>query len=454
MQKTIFITVAESSVVRNILRTGFWDSLKNKTKDIRVVFVVNNKNVDFSEDEFSGNNILFEYVNMYPESAYERMVAFFARNAFHTGTNEIMQNRAFLSKESLVPPIFKKILGLILGNSEFFKRVVRKVELKLTTPEDIINIFNKYNPDLVFSTTLLSLFDIRILREAKKRKIKTIGMVRSWDNLTSYGFLRILPDTFFAQNKFLEEMAIKKHLMPANKIKIIGVPLYDLYFDKKLIEPRDTYFKKMGLNKDKKLILYAAIGDFLFRKEWEIAKILNDLIEDKRIIEPAQVVFRAHPAFDSPLEKMRIFKNIIPDRYRVSNNKSSVNWDIKHMINSIYHADVIVTAGSTMMIDGACFNKPVISVSFDGDSMEDFWFSVKRFHERANHIVEILKTGGVTVANNKNELSIAINRYMGNISLHASERLNIINRFAAPFDGVAGARLAGIMVDELRNTYE
>jgi len=43
-------------------------------------------------------------------------------------------------------------------------------------------LFNKYKPDLVFLPDVHSIQDVTVLREAKRQKIKTIGMPGSWDH--------------------------------------------------------------------------------------------------------------------------------------------------------------------------------------------------------------------------------------------------------------------------------
>ena len=44
-------------------------------------------------------------------------------------------------------------------------------------------LYDKYSPDLVFSTIVINdAFDVPILREAKKRNIRTVGAIRSWDS--------------------------------------------------------------------------------------------------------------------------------------------------------------------------------------------------------------------------------------------------------------------------------
>lgn len=451
--KTIFITISEYSTVKNVLRTDFLSELKNSTFDTKIVLIFDEKEKDIYKKEFS-DDVIFEYIRLHKQSFYEKIIAFIARNGLKTGVSEIMQRRSYLSGESKIHPLFKKGFG-ILGSFRLFQQIIRILDSKISTQDDVLELFNRYNPDFVFSTTILNeMIDLPFLREAKKRGIYTIAMTRSWDNLTGYGFLRVLPNKFLAQNVFLKEMVVNFHFMPENEIEIFGLPHYDFYKKRDLIETRETYFKRMGLDLNKKLILYAAIGNFLFPHEGEIADVFEELISNNKIFEPTQVIFRAHPAFYSPLEDIQYLKHVIPDKNsfyldrKIKELKVS-NLETKHLINSLYHADILITAGSTMMIDGICFDKPVITIAFDGKSNESFWFSVKRFHDKANHIVDLLKTGGVRTVYNKKELADNINRYLKDPSLDFEGRKKVIKRFVDPLDGMSGKRLGKILFKEV-----
>lgn len=456
--KTIFITLGESVVARNILRTGFLNELL-ENKEVRIILITDPSLVSVYKEEFGGLNVFVESVSIPGISLYERVIAFLARNGFYTTTNVLMQHRAYESKESRIPSWPKQILGVFFGRLKVFQNIVRRLDLSIKSANDVVNVFERYKPDLVLSTIILNtVIDIPVVREAKKRIIKTLGMVRGWDNLTSYGFMRMVPDIFLAQDDFLKEEAVKRHFISPEKIKVVGTPYFDFYSNKeKIIIPREVYCEKMGIDQKSRIILYAAVGDFIFPKEGEIAPVFEDLIEEGKIKKFSTVIFRAHPAFDSPLQKMKGLKHVRPDRGAdyLKDKDDFQMWDMKtaqtaHLVNSIYHADVVVTAGSTMMIEAALLQKPVITVAFDGLSKERYWFSVARFYDHMTHIMEILKTGGVKVVRNMDELAGAVNFYMENPDFDKDGRQKLVERFAGPFRGISGKHLGQTLLKEIK----
>jgi hypothetical protein len=151
---------------------------------------------------------------------------------------------------------------------------------------------------------------------------------------------------------------------------------------------------------------------------------------------------------------MKGMKHVIPDRNADYNVGGLARWDMKlantaHLVNSIRHASVLVTAGSTMMIESALLDRPTISVAFDGNTKERYWFSIARFHYQAAHIVNLLKTGGVKVSNTKEELTDMVNDYLLHPEHERAERKALAERFVGPFRGHAAKHLGERLLAQL-----
>lgn len=450
--KNIIITIPESSIARNIFRTYFWQDFKEKNKSNQIILIVPPEKLDSYRKEFGNSkNIKVLGLNVREKSFLEKITKYLAMNAFYSPTMIVMRNRSYLDGKKFPPVFIKNLLAFLFDKSHLFKKIIRFLELRVETDKMVCRIFRKYKPDIVISTLCMNTkIDIPILREAKKNNIKSIGMVRSWDNLTSYGFLRVVPDYFLAQNRFLKNKAITKHSVPSENIDIFGLPHYDYYKKNRATKSKEEFFKEMGLDLKKHLILYMAVGDFLFPKEGEIADLFEEIIENGNLDFDAQVIFRAHPAFSSPLDKIREMKHVTPDRPAKYQSNNLSTWEMdksdeEHFVNSVKHSDILVTAGGTAMIDGTVFNKPVITIAFESKSKVDYWFSIARLHDHMVHIVSLIKTGGVRVANNKEELVNYLNMYQKNPLLDTNGRHEIMGKYVEPFDGRAGLRLSDLI---------
>ncbi len=452
-RKTLIITLSETSVARNILRTDFWLALKEQ-KDLRIVLLTTSDMVESFREEFGGPNILVESLLPQHSSFFEKVLAFFARNGMVTETNTLMQHRSYENGESKIKPWVKWCIGKLFGHVRPLRTLLRALELHISPTKEVADVFERHNPDLLFSTVCLNVdIDTPLLREARRREVYTVGMVRGWDNLTTYGILRILPDQFFAQNFFLAAQAVNLHDMLSARVSTVGTPFLDLYRREEYYQTREEYCVELGIDPSSRILLYAAIGDFLFPKEGEIAEVLESLIEMGSVPKNCIALFRAHPAFSSPLERIASLVHVRPERNAEYKTDVLHQWDMKlkhtvRLINTIRHAAVVITAGSTMMIEGAVLDRPVITVAFDGNSKERYWFSVARFHDMGTHIVDLLKTKGVRVAHSLEELGSQIRDYCANPSLDSEARKKIVERFAGPPD--AGKRMAVALLGILK----
>jgi len=294
--KTLFITVSEPAVAFNILRTSFWNILTH-VSDLRIVLLSEPSKAAYYRKQFSGDRVVIEPVTSGSESFVARVLAFLARNGFQSGITTIMQERAYARGETRIPPWIKNTAAFLFGGKKWYAKLLRFLEIHFVqTPPTIRSLFKQYQPDLVFTTILRgTAMDIDVAREARRRNIFLVGMVRSWDNLTSYGYLRIIPDLFVAQNEFLKEVAITRHFINPARVVVTGLPHYDRYVENAPLETRDVFCAKLGLDPKKNFILYGAIGDYLFPDEGTLAPIFERLIDTGVIALPAQVVLHRLP---------------------------------------------------------------------------------------------------------------------------------------------------------------
>jgi len=80
-----------------------------------------------------------------------------------------------------------------LGHIKLYRKLLRWADFHFMPKKFYKEYFEKYKPDLIFASDVFSAPDVNLLREARARGIFTIGMVRSWDNVTSKGMNRVIP---------------------------------------------------------------------------------------------------------------------------------------------------------------------------------------------------------------------------------------------------------------------
>lgn len=378
----------------------------------------------------------------------EKILMFLARNTFISGTLRTFHFRSYELGETKIPPWSKDILTTLFGRLAVTKYIVRFFDSLLPPAPQIASLLDTYAPDLVVALVLLDpTMDIPLIREAKRRGIMTVGMVRSWDNLTSYGFLRQLPNTFLAQNNFLKEVVHGRHLMPLGAISVVGLTHYDWMMDRTMLKSRADFYEELGLDPHKKTVLYAAVGDFLLPSEPHFMDFFEKLCEEYAELQDVQFVFRGHPVLPNELEKKKVYKHIVfdaPKRYGHHDVmvKEEIRRDFGHLENLLSHSDVVLTPSSSMIIDGPAYNKPTIGIAFDGIPNEKYWFSGARYYDQFDHIKEVIKTGRHPVAYTKEEL---VQMIIG--ALHDPQSVTVHfeavrKRFLDPLDCTSAQRLA------------
>ncbi len=480
---TVFVTISESFTARNIFQTPFWSAFRKNNPNLRVVLLVPPEKKEHYEKSFGGDGVITESLDPRFRSGASRVVTSLMRSAINSDTNLWSKMRSYERGDSgFFVTFFKRAHTALLGGSSFYKNLLRSFLLRVEPEKRLAELFDTYKPGLLFASSLTQFdFDVPAALEARRRGIRIIGMVRSWDNLSSHGLLRVVPDRFIFQNAFLKKMAIGYQAIDPLKVlmDVVGLPHYDRYQNPaSLLESRQSFFERLGLDPAKKLILYGAMGDFLFPHEGEIADILENLIESGKIKEDVQVIFRAHPKFTSPFERMKGMKHVRPDRKAtyLTGELKSVEFeeeDSKHLINSLYHSDLVVAGASTIALDSCLFGKPVICVGFDpthnlhcvkrecssvqvmcgvdGKALKvPYWLSVKRFYDTYTHFEAFMATGAARLAGDPDELARFANEYLANPSLDSEKRGKAIELLAAPFDGKAAERLEKIISAEAK----
>lgn len=455
-KKNIFINLGEDIVARNIFTKDFWNEFLLNTP-YQVVLLVQEGKKDFFEGQVPEGLVIEEYKRG-RVSRKESLLNSLARSGIDSHTNLWSKMRSYKRGDSsFFDTMWKRFLATTMGNFDWYKKIIRKLLLTVSPDEKLNSLFNTYNPVALFATSLSNYdFDVPISREAKRRGIKLIGMGRSWDNFSSHGLLRVVPDVFLIQNQFLVDMAEEYQAIYQKEVsmKVVGLPHYDAVAHlENILEPREKFLNRLGLSSNDKYVLYGAMGEFLFIHEGELPQVFDSLMEEKKI-NVDKVIYRAHPKFKitPPTEG---YKHVVFDTSGeyVKNSNKGID-DNAYLINSIFHSEVLITGASTMAIDGAVLDKPIVCVAFNGTTKEqdvDYYESVKRFYDLYTHFEDLMSMQGVKIAYNKEELVKQVNQYLENPSLDKEGRRRIRDRFAYKIDGLSGKRIADELNKELQN---
>jgi hypothetical protein len=459
--KTLFITIAEDMIARNLFFTDFWPTFYQGAKEYRIIFLVKKEKVELYKNFFKGTHVVVEAYVPSPKTIFSRFLMTLARSSLRTKTNLWSKMRSYERGDSgLLSTYTKRVFTFVFGGSSLWKHLLRRLILTIRPNEGLAHLFDTYTPDVLFVSSMTNFeFDVPVAVEAKRRGVKTVGMVRSWDNLSSHGMLRVVPDILFLQNSFLAEMAYTYQALQHCPIKVVGVPHYDCLKNiQDVVMSREDFFRSKGLDPNKKVLFYGAMGNFLFIHENEMPAVLDTMIKNLGLQDSYQLLYRVHPKFKIENKKLGMYTNIVFDfdsTYINTWDMSEIKHNESDFASSLYYADIVLTCGSTVAIDAAVMNKPVICVAFDGltpYSEVSYWNSVRRFYDCYTHFEELVKTGSIGVAYDSKELERMVSAVIQEKhNTNTVQSIPIIKRFVAPFDGKSGERVATLLLKEIKH---
>jgi hypothetical protein len=453
MKKTIFFVVQTGFAIRNVLRSDAFRKFKDR-KDVRIIIFSSLYNDGKFKKEFGAKNVYFE--KLYSNQNVSRSEWFFKElkgiiQAYRRPTDsyELMIRRA--KKRWPFKYYVARLLRPIL-RTNFVSEIVNFIDIRLFGDKRYDGLIEKYKPTFIFFSGIYD-FDAHPLeRRAFLKKIPCISLVTSWDNL-SKGSLVTKPKKLIVWNKIMKKEAISLHDFNERDVVVVGSPPFDAYHNVKL-KSRKEFFKEMGLSPKKKLIVYASIAKGVIKDESFIVGDLLNLIETGKLTHDSQILARIYVRRDIN-EYKRFFndKGIIFDQPKI-NKKLPDLWNpdkkvMEHIANTLFHADVFVSSSTTLVIESAIFDTPIVNWMYDQYSDSDYMNSIVRYFDYT-HYKNIIKTKGVRLAKSPKELGDMINLYLGNSSLDRSGRKRIVEEQVGKIDGGAGLRLFDVLNSELR----
>ncbi len=332
--KTIVITSIHVFISRNILCAPIFDLLNRG--GYRIIIVVPNSKAEYFKSQFKGENLhIYSFTN--PLTRLDDLFKDLSIAALRTKALSVMRKR----KMGIERPWSQKLFFW----APLIKKIIPKLYSLIIPLAAFDDLFDKYSPNLIFSTDVLSAIDSRIMTEARKRKIKILGMVRSWDNLTTKSGFRVIPDQLVVHNEILKKEAMDIHDINESIIKVVGVPHYDNYV-KGERSSREDLLKKLGIKG--KYFLFGPLGDRIIKVGNRIHKhtLDRDFIEliAKNLPENISLLVRLPPTDTVNMEGYKDNKKVIFDQpgYKFFNktikySELSKN-DDNHLINSIYYS--------------------------------------------------------------------------------------------------------------------
>jgi hypothetical protein len=206
--------------------------------------------------------------------------------------------------EKRVPQLYRRWIRLIAGGGAQARRALATVLATIERtipPSPVIEAFVRaQHPDLLLVTPLVELGSQQVdyVKTARRLGIRSALCVASWDNLTSKGLIRVLPDHVLVWNEPQKREAVELHGVRPDQVIVTGAHLFDRWFGARPSRSRDEFCRLVGLDPDRPFMLYVGSSVFIapdevpFAERWVAALRASG----DPVVARFGVLIRPHPA--------------------------------------------------------------------------------------------------------------------------------------------------------------
>lgn len=458
-QERLLIVISFSFSIRYIVRTGLLEKLKQFCEPV-IVIIWDEPNL-INELRCEGYE-----VHLLPENKRSAEYAAIRRKIdicfdfFMLKSRSKSYQRKYLDlflplKAKLIRDVRQWYNILKYSNSNKRKKLfVKEKQLLLGEPNynEISEFVDRLNIATVFTVTPFHQQEDLLLRICSIKGKRMVTSILSFDNITKRGWIPVNYDVYMVWNKYNKNEL--KRIYPAvnekSKIYITGAPQFDFYHNPSLLIDKKNWFSRIGITDlSTKIILYAGGPAALFPNEPQYVRVLSQAIQEGKIKCNVKILFRCHP-----VDKIERWKTALKDCTNIifesSWSGTNVLWnanitddDIKNLCSTLAYTDVHINLCSTMTVDGSAFGKPQIAPYYDDVDKKNE--NLLRNYYKQEHFLPVIKTGGLALANSKEELIELVNEALQTPEKFNSRSNRIVEEIITYNDGFSTTRVAEVI---------
>jgi hypothetical protein len=448
----------QSEIVSTLIQAG-----------VEVILLTDDESLPLIAQRFKQPGLIFEgFRSQACERYFQRVSPFLQRclqmlrwvggskriNTIALDGNYQLQAKGFTGRGRHALPLLRAVIWM-MRRAKFLRRLVVRLQNRYT-PHIYDDLFDKYQPDLVVSRTPGWRMDRYILREAARRGIRTAAVTVGWDNPSSYALNGAPVQDIVCWSQIQKEEYVLGSDWDPEHVFIGGIPAYDGYFRGAWLIPREDYFRLHGLDPEWKLLAYACSFETL-HPNFPNMKVLADLVHGGALAEPCQLLIRFHPNHfitGSRFEQERLqtieYVRDMPHVHvvdPVSLGAGLAHYsgeDMPEKASMMTWSDVFLTVYSTMVVETAIHDRPIVSVTIDtpgGWNRADVYsLPLTAIGDWPTH-QRFRLAGAGRVADSPEKVREWINFYLKDPSMDSDRRRRFIQDECTFTDGSAGQRV-------------
>ena len=433
--KKIFILLPDGIGLRNFAFTNFHKLGLDKEFDITFW-----NNTPFDLDEFGIKEIKIKNAKAHPVTDLLKAAQTHIElsQSVKKSKDTVYNSYRFpLSRKNVKASLKTSIIkAIILWNNsqkglKNIRAAIAKNERKTKLYFNSLETLQQEKPAMVFCTNQRIMLAVAPVLAAKDLGIPTATFIFSWDNLPK-GTKILETDFYFVWSEHMksELMYYYPHISE-NQIKVTGTPQFVAHFDKEIIESKETFYKKHNLDFNKKYICFS--GDDITTSPndpqylAEVAAAVKNLNTNGNNLG---IIFRRCPVdfsnrFDTVLNENKNLITCLDPKWK----KLGQEWntilptkeDLMLQMNTIFHSELVINLGSSMVFDFVAFNKPCGFINYDVPNAKFPDWSVKKIYNFI-HFRSMPSKNSVFWINHPDEMEEIIKKMLSNDSANVVEQ--------------------------------
>jgi len=453
-----------------MLRTPMFGTLRSAGRGLRIVILSPLSRERHFVEEFSAPGVRLEPLVGYEPGALERRLIRVLQEKYvrrmPTASMRIRVARASRAEREVRYLDRLPLDGQTTGARRLLLAALAALPLGLQDWFDLADrltlrglyheVFRRYRPDLVVTPTGgLYFSEGPLLARARRERVPTMAVDLSWDHFTTKTAPLRPVSRMCVWNELMRREAVELHGYRPEQIFVTGVPQFDHYADRAALGPRADFLRRLGLRPDARLVTLTTVPAILYPHHPEVIDVLLAARCRGELGPNVELLVRVHQRDD--LERYRRFEGVAglrvekPFRSTIVAEGSSVDPsrdDRLHLARTLLHSDVVVNVASTIAIECAIMDTPVVNIGFDLPANKHYLDSAARFYDYT-HYRPLVDGRAVRVAGGSAEMVRLIREYLEHPEHEREERARVARLLAYRVDGQASRRVAERILETL-----
>lgn len=313
--------------------------------------------------------------------------------------------------------------------------------------------FRAAPPDLVLATGPFQFEQPGIVASAQRAGVRTLALIPSWDNVSTKKRMPFRYDGYLVwSERTAAELRARYPHARGVPVHVVGAPQFDVFRQPRFERSRAAFCAAHGLRADRPIVLHAVGSPNFLRGEVHGALAMARAVAAGELGD-VQLLVRPHPIHDNA-EMERLFAGFGP-AVRLQRTaapgtpltaRSQDREQIADWVATFRHADVVVNLSSTVVVDAALCDRPIVNLDFDPAPGGADTALVREINSVWTHFAPVARSGGVWLARDAAEMVAAVRAYLADPTLHRAGRRWIVEHVCQHADGRCGARMASAVL--------